>query len=99
MNVVLKLFFFFIDLLVPKLCGLGSSSPDVAKQLEDGHGLSNVVQLAEVAALHDLVNLIGHAFTNARDPTRLLKSNRQTLEPGWAWSYLLLTTYKQSQHD
>ena len=48
MNVVLKLFFFFIDLLVPKLCGLGSSSPDVAKQLEDGHGLSNEIGRAHV---------------------------------------------------
>ena len=74
-------------LLVPKLCRLGSSSPDVAEELQDRHGLSHVVQLAEVTALHDLVDLIGHAFTNARDPTSLLKLNTQTLEPDWAWSY------------
>lgn len=63
--------------LIPQLCSLGSNAPDVGEQLEHGHVLAHVVQLAEVSALHDLHNLVGHFVSNAWDLTCLLSRDRK----------------------
>lgn len=60
------------DLLVPHLGGLGSSSPDVGKELQDRNTVADVVQLPQMSTLQDLYNLLGHPLPNPRDTAGLL---------------------------
>lgn len=60
-------------LLVPQLGRLSSCTPDVGEELQDGHSLSNVIELTQVATFHDFINFICHAFSNSRYLTRFLK--------------------------
>lgn len=60
-------------LLVPQLCGLGSCTPDVGEKLQHWHSLTDVIQLPQMTALHNLVNFVSHTFPYSWDLTSFLK--------------------------
>lgn len=63
-------------LLIPKLGGLGTSAPDVGEELHDRCSLPELVQLPQVATVHDLLDLTHHALSNAWDLTCFLSAVR-----------------------
>lgn len=61
------------DLLVPHLGSLASGPPDVGKELQDGHALTDVIQLPQVATLQDLYDLLSHPLPDPRDTAGFLE--------------------------
>lgn len=61
------------DLLVPHLGSLASGPPDVGEELQDGHALTDVIQLPQVATLQDLYDLFSHPLPDPRDTAGFLE--------------------------
>lgn len=58
--------------MVPHLGSLSPSSPDVGEELQDRHTVTDVVQLPQMPALQDLLDLLSHPLPNSRDAAGLL---------------------------
>lgn len=67
-------------LLVPQMCRFRSCAPDVGKKLQHWYFLADVIQLSQMAAFHDLINLVRHAFSYPGDLTSFLEQFRKKIK-------------------